>query len=264
MTLREDPLPDGTHSSAEHHAADSAPAHSFYADLFGWEVRALPSEASGHLMADQDGHVVAGIGVRPKPELPLVWSTYLSVDDADATVAKITAAGGRLLVAPVDVPHRGRMAFAADPTGAGFGIWQDRSRHGADRDEEHGPTCWNECHTRDYLVAQSFYADVFGWSFDEIGDGSYGYSIAKRAGDGEGVGGIHQLGDEIPEGIDAYWLAWFSVGDCDAVVKRAVELGASVRLPPMDSPFGRMAGLAGPHGEIFGVIDAQMVTPVPV
>ncbi len=263
MTLREDPWPDGTPSWADCHVEDSASARGFYADLFGWEVRDLPADGAGQLMAYKDGQVVAGIGVKPDPQLPSVWSTYLAVDDADATAAKITAAGGRLLTAPFDVLDSGRLAFAADPTGAGFGIWQARGHHGADRYNEPGSMCWNECHTRDYAAAQAFYADVFGWSFDEIGDGSFGYSIAKRSGDGEGVGGIHRLGDEIPEHIEAYWLAWFAVGDCDAVAERAVELGGSVQLPPMDSPFGRMAGLAGPHGEIFGVIDLLMVTPVP-
>jgi uncharacterized protein len=38
----------------------------------------------------------------------------------------------------------------------------------------------------------------------------------------------------------------------------AAELGARSLMPPTDSAYGRMAVLAGPEGEPFGIIDPRM------
>jgi len=46
----------------------------------------------------------------------------------------------------------------------------------------------------------------------------------------------------------------FAVGDADATVAKARELGASVVAEPMDMPIGRFAGLIGPQGAWFKVM----------
>lgn len=51
------------------------------------------------------------------------WRPYFGVADADATVAAIEKAGGKLLDGPIDSPF-GRVATVADPTGASFQINQ--------------------------------------------------------------------------------------------------------------------------------------------
>jgi predicted enzyme related to lactoylglutathione lyase len=58
-------------------------------------------------------------------------------------------------------------------------------------------------------------------------------------------------GDPMP----AYWLTWFQVDDLDAGVAKSKELGATVLSGPDDSPFGRRGVVAGPQGEVFGLID---------
>jgi predicted enzyme related to lactoylglutathione lyase len=55
---------------------------------------------------------------------PTHWSTYIAVDNADETVAKITENGGSIRVPPFDAPGVGRMAMATDPSGANFAIIQ--------------------------------------------------------------------------------------------------------------------------------------------
>lgn len=56
----------------------------------------------------------------------------LSVAGADETADKVEAAGGTVVVEPMDVMDIGRMAFFADPTGAVFGVWQPKTFTGAD------------------------------------------------------------------------------------------------------------------------------------
>ncbi len=43
-----------------------------------------------------------------------------------------------------DVMEAGRVAFAADPNGAVFGIWQAKNHFGAAIVNEHGALNWNE------------------------------------------------------------------------------------------------------------------------
>ena len=61
---------------------------------------------------------MAGAGPIMMEGQPPAWTTYVSVDDADATVAKVKKAGGTVFVEPMDVLDVGRMAVFADPTGA--------------------------------------------------------------------------------------------------------------------------------------------------
>ncbi len=63
---------------------------------------------------------------------PPVWSSYVTVDDADATAAKVREAGGTVIAEPMDVMDLGRMAIFMDPTGAAFGIWQPATMKGAE------------------------------------------------------------------------------------------------------------------------------------
>ena len=55
---------------------------------------------------------------------PNVWSTYQASDDLDRTVAKANAAGSQFMMEPVDVMSAGGLAFAMDPRGSRYGIWQ--------------------------------------------------------------------------------------------------------------------------------------------
>jgi len=52
-------------------------------------------------------------------DVPAHWSVYFGVDDADAALAKIVALGGAVIRPAEDTPY-GRLAQAADPTGAHF------------------------------------------------------------------------------------------------------------------------------------------------
>jgi uncharacterized protein len=54
-----------------------------------------------------------------QPDTPAHWSVTFAVADADATAARATEVGGRVIVAPFDAPWV-RMTVLADPQGATF------------------------------------------------------------------------------------------------------------------------------------------------
>jgi predicted enzyme related to lactoylglutathione lyase len=207
-------------------------------------------------MALLDGEPAAGIGPKPQP-MPSVWTTYIAADDVDAAAAKVTAAGGQLLMPPFDVMTVGRMTVFTDPAGAAAGLWQAKDHAGAGVFNQPGAYCWNELHTRDYEAAKAFLADVFGYTYTPMSATGQdeGYVTFAIPGGTEPAGGIAddaRMG--VPGEVPPHWLTWFAVEDADTAAAAVASLGGRVITGPDDSPVGRMAVVTGPQGETFGII----------
>jgi len=244
--------PPGTPSWVDLASTDVSSSKAFYRGLFGWDVLDGGPESGGYSMFQKHGKNVAGLGPVMMPGQPPAWTTYVCVEDADATIAKVTAGGGTVLVAPMDVLDVGRMAVFTDPTGAAIALWQPRSHHGADLANEPGAFTWNELQTRDTEAAKAFYRSVFGWDAHTSQDGPMVYTEWKRGDDS--VGGMMDMPAEVPPQIPAYWLVYFAVDDCDASVTKAAALGGATLVDPMDVAPGRFAVLSDPTGAVFAVI----------
>ena len=80
-----------------------SPDAATYTTKLGEEIFAGIMDASGFL---PDG-------------VPAQWSVYFGVDDSDAALAKIVDLGGSIVTPAEDTPY-GRLATAADATGAIF------------------------------------------------------------------------------------------------------------------------------------------------
>jgi uncharacterized protein len=120
-------------------------------------------------------------------------------------------------------------------------------------DSSHGTFIWNELNTHDVEAAKRFYADTVGWTYAAMPMGPAGtYWIIKEA--GKDVGGIFDL-NTVPDcaSVPEHWLAYLSVDDVDARVKKAEAAGATVIRPPFDVPdVGRIAILRQPGGAGIG------------
>ena len=254
MPVHEGTYPTGTPSWVDLQVDDVPKAREFYSALFGWEILDGPPEAGGYVMALLDGKPVAGIGARPEGAgYPSVWSVYLATDDVDTTVARAKEAGASFAMEGMDVLDVGRMAFGADPTGAHFGLWQARSHLGSGIVGEPGSMAWHEVMTRDYQAAKAFYAAVFGWTYTEIGDGGFRYSVVGN-GAQDNVAGIGQLPDQTPAEVPAHWMAYFAVADADEAAQQVEKLGGRIQMAPWDTPYGRMAVVQGAQGEVFALV----------
>lgn len=103
---------------------DVAGAKAFYEATIGWSFEEMPMPQGSYWLAKLDGKPVAGLmdmtGVTP-PGVPPHWFAYVEVDDVDARVGRLAAAGGRLYREPFDIPEVGRIAIVGDPTGAALG-----------------------------------------------------------------------------------------------------------------------------------------------
>jgi predicted enzyme related to lactoylglutathione lyase len=255
MVTRDTAWASGTPCWVDLGVPDIPKASAFYAALFGWEVQPGPPEAGGYTVCLAGGRQVAGIGpyMGPPGARP-VWTTYLATGDANDTARKITAADGKLVMQPMDVMDLGRMAIAADPGGAAFGLWEARQHTGFQRANEPGSVSWNENLSRDYDRNKAFYQAVFGYEFGDIGAGLR-YSTLKIG--GTEVGGIGEIGASSAGEVPAHWSVYFTVEDTDAAVARAGSLGGTTQRPAWDSPYGRMAVVADDQGASFTLISAD-------
>ena len=96
---------------------------SFYRTVFGWDTQVLgESPEMAYTVLRHGDEFLAGVmdasGVLPG-DRPAHWSVYFGVADTDAALARTVELGGSVLQAAEDTPY-GRLAGAADPTGAPF------------------------------------------------------------------------------------------------------------------------------------------------
>lgn len=251
--------PPGTPSWVDLGTPDLDAAAAFYGALFGWTCDPGPPEFGGYRMCLLRGAPVAGMGPQGNPDMPPWWTTYISVASADDAAVAIEAAGGTLVVAPMDVMDVGRMAVAADPAGALFSVWEPRNHPGAALVNEPGTLCWNELTTRQPQESITFYGSVFGWTASTTTTDPMPYTEFQL--DGRGIGGMMVMdGDMWPPEIPNHWMVYFAVADVDATAARCVELGGAAPVPPTDIPPGRFAVLNDPAGAVFSVI--QFAQPI--
>jgi len=163
--------------------SDPAAAMAFYTSLFDWEAEPLPAgEAGAYTIMRRAGHDVA-ICYRQTAQAraagaPPHWTSYISVEDADATAARAGELGGAAVFRePFDVPGA-RVAAIADPAGAVVSLWQPRPRVGATLVNDVGALCWNELATAGPARATSFYGELLGWQY-QASDGGRA-TITKR------------------------------------------------------------------------------------
>ncbi len=253
---------------------DPDAAVAFYGGLFGWEFEDMmpPGSESKYFIARLRGGEVAAVGSIPEsaPRVAM-WDTYVSVDSADETTAKVREAGGGVVKEPFDVMGVGRMALLSDPEGAAFCVWQAKGFKGARIVNEPGSLNFNDLHTRDVEGAKAFYGAVFGWEtlgleggFDAWTLPGYGDHLERdnpglreglaEMGASKGfedvVASLTPIVNDQPE-VTPHWGVTFAVDDADATAAKVSELGGKVVVPPFDAPWVRTTVLTDPQGASF-------------
>ncbi|MEV8564988.1 VOC family protein [Streptomyces sp. NPDC051322] len=110
---------------AELCTSDVPAAAGFYRKVFGWEINSAPYPGGTYTMAAPAGagHEANFAGfVQVGADAAKYWLPYFEVDDADAAVAKVRQLGGTVVMEPADLAGVGRIARAADPSGAPFSL----------------------------------------------------------------------------------------------------------------------------------------------
>ncbi|NDK88783.1 VOC family protein [Gordonia desulfuricans] len=240
-------------------SSDPAKAADFYHELFGWDVDAPPNpEMGGYQNFTTHGRYVAGLSpyTQEAGGPPNVWSVYLHSEDLDATAKNTEAAGGTVVVPPMEVGPAGTMMVTLDAAGAAISYWKPNEHRGFTEWGVHGSPYWFECHSKDYDKTLAYYAEVVGARTDEV--------IAKSDPDQPGPDRYSQLffGDTAyagvmdaagmyPPEVPSFWQVYICVDDVRATVAAAEKLGAEILMAGEDTPYGTLAALKDPMGAIF-------------
>jgi len=99
-------------------------AMAFYRDALGWEISSFGDEPYWLVQAGAtdepgaDGALLQRGDVHRNPVL------IVGVEDLDATIQKVTGAGGELLQGRMEIPGVGWSAYFRDPEGNTLGLFQ--------------------------------------------------------------------------------------------------------------------------------------------
>lgn len=105
-----------------------------------------------------------------------------------------------------------------------------------------------EINVVDLALAKAFYADAFGWSFNDYGPHYAG--IRWASGDGE-VGGLNATDTAAPVRGGPLVLLWSA--DLDATAAAVDAAGGEIVQGPYDFPGGRRFHFTDPSGNELGV-----------
>jgi uncharacterized protein len=113
----------GTPTWFELHTRDYDASVEFYRKVFTWDAHVMSDTPEFRYTTLGEGDAqLAGImdATAFLPDgVPANWSIYFGVDEADAALKEIIDLGGSVVLPAEDTPY-GRLAQAADPTGALF------------------------------------------------------------------------------------------------------------------------------------------------
>ncbi|QHT58133.1 VOC family protein [Cellulomonas sp. H30R-01] len=272
--------PEGVTSWVDIEQDDVEAATRFYGAVLGWRFHDAtpPGAPVRYVIAQVDGQDAAGIGgpATPTGTAPTdpSWQTYVAVDDVEAALARIEAAGGTVTTGPTVAGEGGTWAAFTDQQGAGLRLWQARRRLGAQITNAPGTWNFSDLHTPDPAAARDLYARAFGWELSDLGFGTmirvpgYGDHLAATVDPG-----IHERQDAVsaPPGFaDAigwvvptapdeppHWHVTFAVADRDATAALVEQHGGTV-LATDDSDWTRTVTVRDPQGALF---TASQFTP---
>lgn len=230
-------------------SSDPDRAEEFYGRVLGWTAERGGPEFGHYVTFSRDGARVAGM-MRNDGEAgqPDAWTTYLATADAKGTAEAAVAAGGHVVVEPMQVADLGSMAVLVDAGGAPFGLWQPGAHRGFQIAAEAGAPVWFELHTNDYTGSVAFYERALGAQTSVMSDTDE-FRYTQLVVEGQPHAGIMDRGDSLTGG--ASWQVYFGVTDTDASVDLVTQLGGAVLTPAEDTPFGRLAQVADATGAVF-------------
>jgi len=241
---------------------DTKASGKFYSDVVGWTTQQMPG-APGMGGVPYTTFNIGDVGMAGMLHLEghSGWIGYISVDDVDAHIEKIVAAGGKVWKPATDVPGMLRFAVMSDPQGAAIAVFTahpDMPSPVRPTAPATGTIGWHELYTTDLDGGFDFYNKLFGWT--KVSDMDMGPMGLYRIFDqGEhkqmGDGGMMSKPPHIPV---SNWNFYFCVDSIGAAVERVKAGGGQVLNGPMQVPGGGwIINGQDPQGAMFSLVGSR-------
>ncbi len=233
---------------------DVEKAKGFYGECFGWKFGEYDMGPNGkytHIGFGGEQHFGGIMKLDANMKAPPFWTSYVSVEDVDASCEAAKKNGGQVHWGPVTMPNVGRMAMIADFNGAVFSVM--RGEKGDQPPAERPPMwsfCWESVATTDVEKAKKFYGDVCGWKYTESKEmpGVGMFTAPDNA----------QVADCTKQ-PRAHVMTYVVVENLDNSRNKAEKLGAKVMEKRIDMPkIGSIAVIADPTGAVLGLFQPSM------
>lgn len=236
-------------------STDPDRAAAFYATVFGWTIVRRGGGERAYRLARLDGRPVAGLlriadgrdGRRPASR----WIGLMSVADVDAAIDRVVADGGTRLVAPTLQLGRGRVALAADPEGAPFGLIRSLDGDPPDAVPVAGDWAWVELWARDGARMAAWYRGLGGYVTRRLSTRDDRDEWLLAHGEQPRAGIV-----ERPETVrSSAWLPYLRVAELATSIAAVRTAGGRVLLEPsVRHRGGRTAIVEDPTGAPFGMV----------
>ena len=106
--------------------------------------------------------------------------------------------------------------------------------------------------TRDVDASKEFYRQLRDWTMEDMPIQSDSYTILKT--EGRLVGNIMKMPLHVPPDAPNYLVSYIRVYYVDSAAKKTQQLGAKIRVPPIDSPDARFCVFEDPQGAVLSII----------
>ena len=221
--------------------SDLMGAKTFYDAVVGWTIADKSDFPNDYRMIERSDGGFAGGAMQLTDEMRQhgarpTWLAYLYSDDVDGQAADIERDGGKILLAPFDIPGVGRVAMVADPSGVPFYIMKPTPPAGdpdAQSDvfsvDQPQHVRWNELATSDQDGAIAFYGKHFGFiqegamPMGEMGDYKFIYIGPTR------VGAVMRKPPQLPVSMWSFYIGVDDIDRAAEAVKEAAGKSCTVR-----------------------------------
>lgn len=238
----------------------------FYEAVVGWAMTTGHGDDTNYgFIACPDGGMTGGL-MRLTAEMQqhgarTCWIGYLGVDDVDASVSAIKAAGGNCHMPPFDIEMAGRVAMVTDCCGAPFYVMTPKTPPGGGESTAFsarpnpGRCGWNELLADNADHAAAFYTAQFGWTLPDAMDMGPMGKYQFIAHDGGTIGAIMGKPDAVPAPT---WNHYFWIDSAAAAIERITAAGGKVINGPQEVP-GPLWTVQGidPQGAMFALVGGK-------
>jgi uncharacterized protein len=235
---------------------DVATAAEFYGKVFDWkfETYGPKDDAKTYTLVVANGTPIGGMVFSNTRDRSMKrdarWVGLVSVADVEAVVGRVTAVGGKVLMAPATLGQRGRVALFSDPEGATFGVIDSATGDPEDYAGDDNQWLWVELWADDPAKMADFYQRLVGY---EVLHGSI---PGEESGFHLVSGGYARAGIlPKPAKVPTTWVPYIRVKSVADTVAKARTAGGAVVMEPTAAHGTSVALLLDPTGAPVAVAE---------